>query len=163
MANQKILEKKQEIIDEISNNIKESQSVVFFEYSGLSVVDLTELRRNLKESDSEFKVYKNTLAERALNDLEIDLKDYLVGPKAIAFGKDAVAPIKILSEFAKKNKALEIKVGIVEGKITTIDTLNELAKIPSREGLLTQVASGLMGVVRDLSICLDLHSQNLEK
>jgi len=163
VANQKILEKKQEIIDEISNNIKESQSVVFFEYSGLSVVDLTELRRNLKESDSEFKVYKNTLAERALNDLEIDLKDYLVGPKAIAFGKDAVAPIKILSEFAKKNKALEIKVGIVEGKITTIDTLNELAKIPSREGLLTQVASGLMGVVRDLSICLDLHSQNLEK
>ena len=163
MANQKILEKKQEIIDEISNNIKESQSVVFFEYSGLSVVDLTELRRNLRETGSEFKVYKNTLAERALNDLEIDLRDHLVGPKAIAFGKDAVAPIKILSEFAKKNKSLEMKVGIVEGKITTIDTLNELAKIPSREGLLTQVASGLMGVVRDLSICLDLHSQNLEK
>ncbi|MDD2519085.1 MAG: 50S ribosomal protein L10 [Bacilli bacterium] len=163
MANQKILEKKQEIINEISNNIKESQSVVFFEYSGLSVVDLTELRRNLRETGSEFKVYKNTLAERALNDLEIDLKDYLVGPKAIAFGTDAVAPIKILSEFSKKNKSLEMKVGIVEGKITTIDTLNELAKIPSREGLLTQVASGLMGVVRDLSICLDLHSQNLEK
>lgn len=163
MANQKILEKKQEIIDEISNNIKESQSVVFFEYSGLSVVDLTELRRNLRETGSEFKVYKNTLAERALNDLEIDLRDHLVGPKAIAFGKDAVAPIKILSEFAKKNKSLEMKVGIVEGKITTIDTLNELAMIPSREGLLTQVASGLMGVVRDLSICLDLHSQNLEK
>ncbi|HHU54217.1 MAG TPA: 50S ribosomal protein L10 [Mollicutes bacterium] len=162
MANEKVLAKKQDVVNEISKNVKESQSVVFFEYSDLSVVELTELRRTLRENDAEFKVYKNTLAKRALNDLEIDLNEHLVGPKAMAFGKDAVAPIKVLSDFSKKYKSLEMKVGIVEGKITTIDTLNELAKIPSREGLLTQVASGLMGVVRDLSICLDLHSQNLE-
>ena len=162
MANQKVLEKKQEIINEISKNVTDSQSVVFFEYDGLTVVELTELRRALRETDSEFKVYKNTLTERALTDLKIDLTDHLVGPKAMAFGKDAIAPIKVLSDFAKKHKSLEMKVGIVEGNITNIDTLTELAKIPSREGLLTMLAAGMMGTIRDLSICLDLHSQNLE-
>ena len=163
MANQKVLEKKQVIVDEIADNVKNSQSIVFFEYSGLSVVELTELRRALREADSEFKVYKNTLASRAFDNLNIDLNEYLVGPKAMAFGTDAVAPIKVLSDFAKKYNSLKMKVGIVEGNVVTIDTLNELAKIPSREGLLTQVAAGLMGVVRDLSICLDLYSQNLEE
>ncbi len=163
MANQKVLEKKQVIVDEIADNVKNSQSIVFFEYSGLSVVELTELRRALREADSEFKVYKNTLASRAFDNLNIDLNEYLVGPKAMVFGTDAVAPIKVLSDFAKKYNSLKMKVGIVEGNVVTIDTLNELAKIPSRKGLLTQVAAGLMGVVRDLSICLDLYSQNLEE
>ncbi len=162
MATQKVLEQKQEIINEISKNIQESQAVIFFEYTKLSVVELTELRRALRETDSEFKVYKNTLTTRALNGLEIDLKEHLVGPKAMAFGKDVVAPIKVLSDFQKKHKTLEMKVGIIEGNIATIDTLNELSTIPSREGLLTQLAAGLMGTVRDLSICLDLHGQNLE-
>ncbi|MDD2181470.1 MAG: 50S ribosomal protein L10 [Bacilli bacterium] len=163
MANQKVLEKKQEIIEEISQNLSESQSVVFFEYDGLTVVELTELRRTLRENDSEFKVYKNTLAKRALKDLKIDLSDHLVGQKAMAFGKDAVAPIKVLSDFSKKHKSLEMKVGIVEGNITNIDALTKLAKIPSREGLLTMVAAGMMGTIRNLSICLDLYSQKLEK
>ena len=92
----------------------------------------------------------------------IDLNEALTGPKAMAFGSDAVAPIKVLSDFANKHKSLEMKIGIVEGKITTLEILKELSKIPSREGLLTQLAGGLIGVVRDLSICLDLYSQKLE-
>ena len=162
MANVKILEKKQSIIDEISNKVKESSSVVFFEYQGLTVTETNELRRLLRETDSDFKVYKNTLVTRALKDLEIELNETLEGPKAIAFGKDAVAPIKTLSDFSKKHQALELKVGIVDGEVANIDTLKQLATIPSREGLLTMVASGMLGIVRDFAICLDLHSKNLE-
>jgi len=162
MANIKILEKKQNIIDEISNKVKESASVVFFEYQGLTVTETNELRRKLRENGSDFKVYKNTLATRALSSLNIDLGT-LEGPKAIAFGSDTIAPIKALSEFSKKHPALELKVGIVDGEVADIDMLNKLAAIPSRDTLLTMVAAGLMGTVRDFAICLDLHSQNLEK
>ena len=162
MANQKILDKKQEIIYEISEKASNASSVVFFEYQGLTAMETNALRRLLRESDSEFKVYKNTLVRRALDSLKIDLAAELEGPKAVAFGTDAVAPIKALSDFAKKHPALVLKVGIVDGEIADEAKLKELSTIPSREGLLTMLASGLMGTVRDLSICLDLHSQNLE-
>ena len=163
MANQKIIEKKMSVVDEITNKMKESSSYVFFEYRGLTVRETNELRRKLKETNSEFKIYKNTLAKRALDNLNINVDEHLNGPKAIAFGSDAVAPIKTLSDFAKEHTALELKVGVVDGEITDQKTLAELASIPSREGLLTMLAGGLMGVVRDLSICLDLYSQDLEK
>ena len=162
MANQKIIEQKQNVVNEISDKIKNSSSVVWFEYQGLTVSETNELRRLLRETDSDFKVYKNTLVTRALKELEIELNETLEGPKAIAFGKDAVAPIKTLSDFSKKHQALELKVGIVDGEVANIDTLKQLATIPSREGLLTMVASGMLGIVRDFAICLDLHSKNLE-
>lgn len=162
MANTKILEKKQAIIDEISDKVKASASVVLFEYHGLTVAETNELRRKLRETGSDFKVYKNTLAMRALNDLKIDLGE-LDGPKAIAFGTDAVAPIKVLSDYAKKHPALELKVGYVDGEKADEEMLKSLAAIPSREGLLTMLAGGLMEHVKNFAIALDLHSQNLEK
>lgn len=163
MANVKILEKKQQIVDEIADKVKNSSSVVLFEYRGLSVVEMMEVRKNLRENEAELKVYKNTLTKRALDTLKLDLDNELNGPKAIAFGKDEVAAVRILNDYAKKHPALEIKAGIINGEITGIDVLKELASIPSREGLLTMLAGGLMGTVRDLSICLDLYSQDLEK
>ena len=162
MANTKILEKKQAIIDEISDKVKSSASVVLFEYHGLTVAETNELRRKLRETGSDFKVYKNTLAMRALNDLKIDLGE-LDGPKAMAFGTDAVAPIKVLSDYAKKHPALELKVGYVDGEKADEEMLKSLAAIPSREGLLTMLAGGLMEHVKNFAITLDLHSQNLEK
>ena len=163
MANQKIIAKKQETVNEITNKVKESSSTVLFEYHGLSVNETMELRRKLKESGSEYKVYKNTLVKRALNNLNIDMDAELNGPKAIAFGTDAVAPIKVLSDFAKDHPALVVKIGYVDGQIADTNMLKQLASIPSRDGLLTMLASGLMGVVKDLSICLDLYSKDLEK
>ena len=163
MANQKIIEKKMSIVDEITSKMKDASSIVFFEYRGLTVSETNELRRKLRENDSDFKIYKNTLAKRALENLNINIDEHLNGPKAIAFGKDAVAPIKVLSDFAKEHSALELKAGVVEGKVATLEDLKSYAAIPSREGLLTMLAGGLMGVVRDLSICLDLYSQDLEK
>lgn len=163
VANIKILERKQTVIDEITDRVKESETVVFFEYRGLTVSEMMELRRSLRASDSDVKVYKNTLAKRALDALNFDMDGELNGPKAMAYGTDMIAPIKILNDYAKNHPALEIKIGIVEGKVTKIDTLKKLAVLPSREQLLTQLAGGLIGVVRDLSIGLDLYSQQLEK
>ncbi|MCI9110340.1 MAG: 50S ribosomal protein L10 [Bacilli bacterium] len=163
MANQKILDKKQEIINEISAKTKDASSVVLFEYQGLTAMETNALRRILRESESDFKIYKNTLVKRAMDTLKIDLNEHLEGPKAMAFGSDAVAPIKALSDFAKKHPALVLKVGIVEGEIADEAKLKELSTIPSREGLLTMLAGGLMGTVRDLSIGLDLYSKQLEE
>ena len=163
MANQKILDKKQEIIDEIADKTKNASSVVLFEYQGLTAQDTNNLRRLLKENGSEFKIYKNTLVKRAFETLKIDLTDELKGPKAMAFSDDAVAPIKVLYDFAKKNNALVVKTGIVDGEITEEAKLRELSTIPSREGLLTMLAGGLIGTVRNLAICLDLRAQDLEK
>lgn len=163
MANVKILEAKQGIIDEIKTKIADSNSFVAFNYHGLSVADTNELRRILKESGSEFKIYKNTLVTRALNDAKIDLGQTLEGPKAFAFGSDAIAPIKALADFAKEHKTLTLEVGIVDGTVVDASKLKELASIPSKDGLLTMFAGGLMEHVRNMAICLDLHSQNLEK
>lgn len=162
MANAKIIEKKQSIVNEIANKVSESTSVVFFEYDNMTVADMTKLRRELKANNAELKVYKNTLTKRAIDSLKLDLGEHLNGPKAIAFGSDEVTPVKILSEYAKKCPALEIKVGIIEGKPVDLDVLKKYAAIPSREVLLTQVASGLIGTVRNLSISLDLLAKQKE-
>ena len=163
MANQKILEKKQVVIDEIANHAKESNAFILFEYQGLTVADMTELRIKLRESDSDLKIYKNTLTKRALDSLNIDLGDELNGPKAVAFGPDMIAPIKVLNEFAKTHEALQLKIGIVDGEVTDLDTLKKLAAIPSREGLLTMFASGLLQYQKEFAIGVDLYRQKLEE
>ena len=162
MANPIILEQKQKTIDEITNNVKESSSFIFLDNNGLAVGEMMELRKSLKAKDSDLKVYKNTLVARALDSLDIDIKDELNGPKVVAFGKDVIEPIKIVSDFIKKHPNLEMKIGIVDGKVTELSELQKLATIPSREGLLTMFASGLMAIPKDFAICLDLHSKNLE-
>lgn len=162
MANAKIIEKKQSIVKEIADKVSESSSVILFEYDNMSVAEMTKLRRELKANDAELKVYKNTLTKRAIDSLKLDLGEHLNGPKAIAFGKDEVTPVKILNEFSKNCPALELKVGIIEGKVADLDTLKKYAAIPSREVLLTQVASGLIGTVRNLAIALDLLAQQKE-
>lgn len=159
MANQKIIAKKQETVNEITNKVKEASSTILFEYHGLTANEAIELRRKLKETGSDYKVYKNTLVKRALDNLNINMLDELNGPKALAFGTDAVAPIKVLSDYAKTHPSLVMKIGYVDGTVADSETLNKLAAIPSREGLLTMLASGLMGVVKDLSICLDLYGK----
>ena len=163
MANAKIIEKKAEVVNEIKGKFEEAKSVVVFDPRGLNVAEVTELRRKLRESGSDYKVYKNTLAKRAANALNIALDDYFEGPSAISFSSDELAPVKVISEFAKKHSALELKAGIVEGKVVSAEELASYASIPSREGLLTMLAAGLMGTVKDLSICLDLYTKQKEE
>ena len=162
MANASILAKKQEVIDEIKNKINDSKGVVLFDYRGLTDAEAKELRRSLRNSGADYKVYKNTLMARALNDLNIDLADNLQGPSALAYSEDQIAPIKVLTDFAKKHPAVILKVGIVDNEVTDKAKLASLATIPSRDGLLTMLAGGMIGIVKDLSICLDLYSKEKE-
>ena len=163
MANPKILEQKQLVIDEIKEKVEKSNGVVLFDYRGLTDAEIKELKHALKDVNSEYKVYKNTLIQRALNDLNIDINEYLNGPSAVAFSEDQIAPIKVLTNFMKKHKAVTLKVGLVDGNKTTEEELKQLATIPSREGLLTMLAGGMLAIPKDLAICLDLYSKQLEE
>ena len=162
MANAKIIEQKATVVSEIKEKLENAKSVVMFDYRGLSVQEVTELRRKLRENNADYKVYKNTLTKRALDEINIDMDDYLAGPSAISFGTDEISIVKVLNDFAKDHKALELKAGIIEGKVASMDDLKRYAAIPSRDMLLTQLAAGLMGTVRDLSICLDLYAKDKE-
>ena len=162
VANAKIIEQKAAVVSEIKDKFEKAKSVVLFDYRGLSVSEVTELRRKLRENGADYKVYKNTLTKRALDELKIDMNDYLAGPSAVSFGTDELSIVKVLSDFAKDHEALELKAGIVEGKVATSDDLKRYAAIPSRDMLLTMLAAGLMGTVRDLSICLDLYAKEKE-
>ena len=162
MASEAILKQKQVVIEEIKERVEAAKTIVLFDYRGITDSEAKELRCKLRESNSDYKVYKNTLMARAFNELGIDLNSELNGPSAFAFGEDQIAPIKTLSEFAKNHPALVLKVGIVDGEKADAAKLAEYATIPSREGLLTMLAGGMIGVVRDLSICLDLYSNEKE-
>ena len=163
MASKANLEKKQAVIDEIKERTENANSIVLFDYRGITDSEAKELRIKLRESNADYKVYKNTLMARAFHDLDINLDEALSGPSAFAYSDDQIAPIKVLSEFAKEHPALVLKVGIVDGEKADQAKLAEFATIPSRDGLLTMLAGGMIGLVRDLSICLDLYSQQKEE
>ena len=127
------------------------------------MADLSELRINLRKSDSELRIYKNTLVKRALDDLKINLDEFLEGPNAIVFGKDLLEPIKEIAKFAKDHENLEIRVGIISGEVADINVINEYASIPSMEGLLTMLARGMMEHVSNLAIGLNLYAEKLEE
>ncbi len=162
MASQKILEGKKVVVNEIVDKIKNNESVIIFQYQGLTVSELTSLRKELFKIDSEVKVYKNTLLKRAMDELNLNIDEFLAGPNAILFGKDLLEPIKIISEYAKNNKKLDIRVGVISGTVSDKAVIKEYADIPSREGLLTMIAGGMIQYVRDFAICVDLHAKNLE-
>ena len=162
MASEKILNDKKIIVSEIIDNIKNSESVVLFQYQGLTVAEMMELRNKLNEFESNIKIYKNTLLKRALDDLKINMDDFLAGPNAILFGKTLLEPIKIVADFAKNHKKLDIRVGIISGDVASLETIKEYASIPSREGLLTMLAGGMIQYVKDLSISLNLYAEGLE-
>lgn len=147
--NQAILDAKQELVKEISGKIQESASSIVVEYRGLTVSEVTDLRRKLREENVEFHVYKNTMVERAVKACGFgeELSESLKGPNAFAFSKDATAPARILSKFAKKHKKLIVKNGIVEGKVVDQDTIKELASLPNHDGMLSMLLSCLQAPV----------------
>lgn len=163
MASAKILENKKKIVEEIKNNLENSESVIIFTYQGLTVSDLSDLRRELRKVDSEVKIYKNTLLKRAVDDLNINLDGFLEGPNAVLFGKDLLEPIKVISNFVKDHDKANITVGVISGSPVDLEVINEYASIPSRDGLLTMLAGGMIQYVRDLAIGLNLYAEQLKK
>jgi large subunit ribosomal protein L10 len=150
----KAIEAKQVVVAEIAGKLKESKSTIVVDYRGLTVAEATELRKQLREAGIEFKVYKNTLTRRAAEEASMaELNDYLTGPNAIAFSnEDVVAPAKVLNDFAKKHEALEIKAGVIEGKLVTVEEVKAIAELPSREGLLSMLLSVLQAPIRNLAL-----------
>jgi large subunit ribosomal protein L10 len=156
LANANIIQEKQEAVAVIAAKIAASSSTVVADYRGLNVAQVTELRKQLREAGIEFQVLKNSLVRRATEGTDyVELNNILTGPTAIAFGKeDAVAPAKILNDFAKKNDALKLKGGIVEGKVVSQEEIKALAELPSREGLLSMLLSVLQAPVRNFALAV---------
>lgn len=156
MANAKVIESKQAAVEVVASKLKGSTTTVVADYRGLNVSQVTELRKQLREAGVEFQVLKNTLVRRATAAAELtELDEVLTGPTAIAFGaEDAVAPAKILSDFAKKNDALKIKGGVVEGRVVGVDQIKALADLPSREGLLSMLLSVLQAPMRNIALAV---------
>ena len=150
------VELKQPIVQEISENIKDAQSVVVVDYRGLTVAEDTQLRKALREAGVTYKVYKNTLVSRAVEGTQFEsLRDVLEGPNAFAIStEDATAPARVLAKFAKTAPALEIKAGVVEGKVSSKEEIEALAKLPSREGLLSMLLSVLQAPVRNTALAI---------
>jgi large subunit ribosomal protein L10 len=149
-----VIEQKEQIVDEIAEKFKASKSTIVVDYRGLKVAEVTELRKTLREAGVEFKVYKNSMTRRAAEAADLaDLNAALTGPNAIAFSnEDVVAPAKILNDFAKKHEALELKAGVIEGNIATVEDVKALAELPSREGLLSMLLSVLQAPIRNLAL-----------
>src|SRR5699024_3569580 len=135
------IEMKQQVISEIAQQFEESKSAVLVDYRGLNVAEVTALRQELRGNNVDYKVYKNTMTKRAAADGDISsLSDVLQGPSAIAFGKDdVVAPGKNLNNFAKDHTALELKGGVIEGEVATIEQIKELSTLPDYDGLVSML------------------------
>ena len=159
MASEKILSKKKEVVSEIKDIIENNGTLILFDYRGLTDKEAKEIRRELRKNEDDYKIYKNTLLKLAFNDKGINLDEALSGPSALAYGADQLSAIKTLSKFAKANKNLEIKMGYVDKEVADLNKINSLASLPSREELLTMVAGGMIGIVRNLAIGLDLVSK----
>jgi len=148
-----VREDKAALVDEIASKLSQSRSTIIADYRGLTVAEVTELRKNLRASGVEFRVLKNTLTRRATEQSQTQLLDvYLKGPTAVAFGvSDLVAPAKVLIDFAVKHKSLEIKGGLVEGRLINAEGVKSLASLPSRDGLLSMLLSVLQAPMRNLA------------
>ena len=147
------VELKQPIVAEISEAIKDAQSVVLVDYRGLTVEQDTALRKQLREAGVTYKVYKNTMMNFAFKGTDFEgLAPYLEGPSAVAISTtDATAPARILAKFAKEAKALEIKAGVVEGLVYDAAGMQSIAQIPSREELLSKLLGSLQSPITNFA------------
>ena len=152
-----ILLQKQNEVAELTERIKNSAAVIAFKYQGLTVEAFQQLRREMRSNGCEVAVIKNNISRRAAKECGYDLDDAFVGPVAIVFSKDdVVAPAKVLFKAAETNKVIQVVKGVVDGDVYSFDQLETLATLPSYETLLTQLAAGMLGTVRQLAIGLNM-------
>ena len=149
---------------EIKEKLEKAQSVVLANYQGLTVEEDTQLRKSLREAGIEYKVYKNTLVIRAAQELGIEgIVEYLEGPVSIAFSyEDATAPARILNDFAKDHKKLELKAGIVEGEVYDKEKVEQLASIPSKEVLIAKLLGSIKSPLSNLAYLLNAIKESKE-
>jgi len=135
------LEEKKKVVSEIINNVKSANLVAFVDCCGVTVDEDTRLRKSLRESNVKYKVYKNRLMLKALQELDVKNLDEKMfeGPTAVLFGEDEVAPAKIFNDASQDYKKMSFKFGILNGEVISKDKLLELAKLPSKETLIAML------------------------
>lgn len=156
MANEKIIDAKKAEVKALAEKMKEAKLVLFTDYRGINVTDVTDLRTKVRNANGEYKVIKNNITRRALQECKFEgLEDILVGPTAVIMtNDDYLEPTKAIYEYAKSNENYKIKGGIIEGKVMTAEEIITIAKLPSRETLLSMLAGALLGNISKLAVAL---------
>lgn len=157
MASEKILQEKQAQVSELASKMKEAKLILLTEYRGINVADVTEIRSKLRKVNAQYSVIKNNITKRALAECKIEgLDEQLVGPVAVVISnEDYLEPSKIIYEFAKENEFYKIKGGVIDGKVVSAEEIITLAKLPSRQTLIAQLAGALLGNISKLAVVLD--------
>lgn len=157
MASEKIIAQKEKEVEELAEKIKAAKIVLLTDYRGITVDSVTNLRSDLRKSNSEYKVIKNNITRRALAKCEYEgLDKMLVGPTAVIMNnEDYLEAAKAIYNFSKDNDFYKIKGGIIEGKVMTAEEIITLAKLPSKETLIGMLAGALLGNISKLAVALD--------
>ena len=157
MASEKILKQKEQEVKELAAKMKEAKLVLLVNYRGINVADDTTLRKSVREAGAEYSVIKNNITRRALKECGIEeLEEALIGPTAVIIAQDEYLPgLKAIYKFAKENDFYQIKGGVLEGKVSTVEELTTLAQLPSREELIAKLAGCLLANVSKLAATLD--------
>jgi large subunit ribosomal protein L10 len=158
MPNQKNIE----TLEEIKQKFADAEAIILTDYQGLNVAEINELRRRFRESNVEYKVYKNTLMNIAADELEIQgLDQHLQGPTAIAMSQDVTAPVKVINDFIKEFQKLNIKAGMLGTKVIPAENVDDLLKIPSKDELISRVLGQLQAPITSLLSALQNVSPTL--
>lgn len=165
MPSAKILERKQQIVKELADQLKSAESIVLTDYQGLNVAQDTEMREALREAGVSYKVVKNEVARRALETIGVELEpETLVGPVALSFSsQDVVLAPRLSKKFVDKFKKTKIKGGVMDGKAVGLDTVMQLANIPETEVLYGQLVSGMIFPIRLLAMTLGSLQAKMEE
>ena len=157
MASEKILNQKKEEVSKLAAEMKEAKIILLTDYRGINVTDVTNLRTDLRNVNAKYTVIKNNITRRALAEAGIEgLEDKLVGPTAVIMSnEDYLEPAKAIYNFTKNNDYYKIKGGVIEGKVMTAEEIITLAKLPSRETLLSMLAGALLGNISKVAVALD--------
>ena len=165
MPNSKVLAKKQSEVEVYKEKFEKSKLVILADYRGINVSDDTKMRADLRKSQTEYSVVKNAILKFAAKEAKLDeLEGLLEGPTAVAFSyEDYVEPAKVIYDFAKTTDYYKIKGGVMDGKVISVEEIERLAKLPSKEMLLTQLATVLLANIRNFAVVLDQVRQQKEQ
>ena len=157
MASEKILNQKKEEVSKLAEEMKEAKLILLTDYRGINVADDTELRRNLRNANAKYTIIKNNITRRALAECGIEgLDEKLEGPRAVVISKeDYLEPSKVIYKYSKDNEFYQIKGGVIDGKVMTTEEIITLAKLPSRETLLSMLAGALLGNISKVAVALN--------
>ena len=157
MASEKILNQKKEEVSKLAEKMKEAKIILLADYRGINVADVTELRAELRKSNSEYKVIKNNITKRAFAEAGIEIDNALLeGPTAVVMNNDDyLETAKAIYNYSKDSETYKIKGGVIDGKVMTAEEIITLAKLPSKETLLSMLAGALLGNISKLAVALD--------